>query len=91
MFHSKAEMDNLFTIMCCMNCGISLVGAANINYILKFQLIISYLPKENIEKTLSMSERDFLTYCLYACLSRSFVLVQCCVLTWVTKVLMRAI
>jgi len=32
-----------------------------------------------------------LKFCLSICLSWNFVLMQCCVLSWVTKFLMRAI
>ena len=35
-------------------------------------------------------ERLLLTYCSHVCLSRSFVLTRCCVPTWATKSLMRA-
>jgi len=37
------------------------------------------------------SERYFLIFCRSICLPRSFLLTQCCVLPWETKILMRAI
>ena len=58
------------------------------NFILKFYL---YLPKGNKKsKYAKQRERLLLAYCICVCLSRSFVLTLCCVLIWVTKILMRA-
>ena len=56
-----------------------------INLILKFYL---YLSKENKERKLCQTSLD---YCLRVCLSWGFVLTRSCVLTWVTKILMRNI
>ena len=53
-----------------------------------------YLPKENKQIKLCQIAIDtvlLLIYCLCVCLSWSFVLTRCCVLTWVTNILMWAI
>jgi len=53
--------------------------------------IFLYLPKGSKKKKIRVKERQrlLLTYCLHVCLSWSFVLTRCCVLTWVTKIVMR--
>jgi len=64
--------------------------AAKINYVFKFSL---YLPEERkirIESYVKEREILLLTYCLRVCLSWNFALTRWCVLTWVTKILMRA-
>jgi len=80
-------MGNLFTITGRLNFGMSLAGRKN--FILKFCL---YLPKNRKEKKLRQGARktsfDLLSTCL---LVMSFILMWCCALTWVTKILMRAI
>jgi len=62
-----------------------------INFILKFNL---YLPKENKERKPCQGAKetslDSLSTSLLTSLSWSIVLSRCCVLTWVTKILMRA-
>ena len=70
---------NLFTFTGRRNCALSLVGR-KLN-----QFYSKVLPLSNCE------EEWLLLACnLSTCLSRSFALTQCCVLTWVTKIRMLA-
>ena len=71
---------NLFTITGRRNCALSLVGR-KLN-----QFYSKVLPLSNCEEEWLLSACNLST-----CLSRSFVLTQCCVLTWVTKIRMLAI
>ena len=54
-------------------------AAKSINFILKFNIYVT------------TRKSDFLTNYLSTCLSWSSVLMQCCTLTWVMKILMQAI
>jgi len=75
----KPGMGNLFVIRGRINCGISLAGRKN-------QLISSQNYTLILQRKIKREN-----YCLLVRLSWSFVSRRCCVLTWVTKILMRAI
>jgi len=75
----RAGVGNLFTIMSCMNCALSLMDCKIKWFYPKI------IPLFNYEE-----EWRLLTYYLSTCLSWSFVLTRCCTLNWVTKILMWA-
>ena len=81
-------MGNLFPITGRIKCRTSLPGRKNFSFYLKILLLSS--KGKYREKTTSRSNR-FFSYCLCVCVSLSFVLTWCCVLTWVKEMLMRAI
>jgi len=85
-------VENLFSNTASMICGLlSMAGQKNW-LILSSHLNFIFSMKISRENYAKGPEILLLTCCLHAvCLSWSFVLTRCCILTWVTKTLMRAI
>jgi len=76
----RSGVGNLFTITGRIKCALSLAGR-KINWFYPH-----ILPLSNYEE-----ERLLLAYYLTTCLSWCLVLKRCCTLTWVRKIMLRAI
>jgi len=85
---SRLGTGNLFIITCRIKCRKSL---ARRKYCLILPSTSTFIFPRNKERENYVKEREMrlLTHCLHYCLSWSFVLTRCCVLTWVMKILMR--